>query len=148
MAHYAYVRMANTTIGIVESVVAIADEDEDNLDEHLDPSDKADGLVLIKCSYNTHMGKHFDPETNEEDDGTPLRFNYPGSGYTYNAVKDAFYDDNQPYPSWVLNQETMSWDPPIGWEKPTDVINEDRFKRWDWDEENLKWVPYVKKNTD
>jgi len=145
MAHYALVRMANTTIGIVEDVVAIADKDEDNLDEHLDPND---GLELIKCSYNTHMGKHHDPETNEEDDGTPLRFNYPGEGYTYDAVKDAFYDPNKPFPSWILNEETMCWDPPTGWEKPTDVVNEDRFNRWEWDEENLRWVPYVKKNTD
>ena len=126
MAHYAFVRMANTTIGIVEDVIVIADEDEDNLDEHLDPADKADGLILIKCSYNTMMGKHYDPETREEDDGTPLRFNYPSEGFTYDAVRDAFYEDSKPFPSWVLDEETLTWHPPTppGWEKPTDVVNE------------------------
>lgn len=142
--------MANTTIGIVEDVIVIADEDEDNLDEHLDPADKADGLVLIKCSYNTMMGKHYDPETSEEDDGIPLRFNYPSEGFTYDAVRDAFYEGNKPFPSWVLDEETLTWHPPTppGWEKPTDVENNDRFNRWDWDEENLRWVPFVQKNTD
>ena len=32
--------MANTTIGIVEDVITINDEDEDNLDEHLDLAEK------------------------------------------------------------------------------------------------------------
>lgn len=150
MAHYAFVRMANTTIGIVEDVVVISDEDEDNLDEHLDPADKADGLVLIKCSYNTMAGKHYDPETNQEDDGTPLRFNYPGIGFTYDAVRDGFYETNKPFPSWVLDDETLTWHPPTppGWEKPTDVVNEDRYNRWEWDEENLRWVPFAEENTD
>ena len=32
MAHYAYVKMANTSIGTVEDVIVVADKDEDNLE--------------------------------------------------------------------------------------------------------------------
>ena len=145
MAHYAYVRMANTTIGIVENVIVVNDEDESNLEQF-----EKDGLVLIKTSYNTMAGKHYDPETGKEDDGTPLRFNFAGIGHVYDAVRDAFYEGNKPYPSWVWVEEDLDWDPPTppGWEKPKDVENNDPLNRWEWDEENLRWVPYVKKNTD
>ena len=65
-----------------------------------------DGLLLIKCSFNTMMGKHYDPETSLEDDGTPLRFNYPCEGYTYDAVRDAFYETDKPFPRCILDEET------------------------------------------
>jgi len=142
MAHYAYVKMANTTIGTVENVIVVADKDEDNLEQF-----EQEGLLLLKTSYNTYDGKHHDPETGEEDDGEAIRWNYAGIGHIYDAVRDAFYTTS-PHPSWILNETTLLWDPPIGWEKPTDVVNTDRFNRWEWDEElyqsdNTKgWVPF------
>ena len=36
----------------------------------------------VQTSYNTRGGKHYNPETHEEDSGTPLRKNYAGIGYT------------------------------------------------------------------
>ena len=136
MAHYAYVKMSNTTFGTVEDVISIADEDENDLEQF-----KRDGLIILKTSYNTADGKHYDPETGEEDDGIQLRWNYAGIGHIYDADRDVFYTSS-PHPSWILNETTLKWEPPTGWKKPTDVINTDKFNRWEWDEENLKWIPF------
>jgi hypothetical protein len=56
----------------------------------------------IQTSYNTHGGVH-------ATGGTPLRKNYAGVGFTYDAVRDAFI---QPKPdnSYVLNDETCLWE--------------------------------------
>lgn len=59
-----------------------------------------------------------------------FRKNYAGIGYTYNADIDAFVPP-QPYPSWVLNNNTAQW------EAPTPMPKEGMFS---WDEENQSWV--------
>ena len=45
----------------------------------------------IQTSYNTKGGKHYRPDSMEEDSGTPLRKNYAGIGDIYDEEKDAFY---------------------------------------------------------
>ena len=77
----------------------------------------------IQTSYNTHGGQH--PE------GRPLRKNYAGIGYTYDKDRDAFIPP-KPFASWVLNEETCLWQPPVPC--PTDG------KTYYWDEENQSWV--------
>lgn len=84
----------------------------------------------IQTSYNTHAGKHYDPETGEEDDGTPLRKNFAGLGYSYDVSLDAFIPA-KPFPSWILNEETCLWESPIG-EPPSDG-------GYDWNEETQSW---------
>ena len=54
----------------------------------------------LQTSYNTLGGKH--PE------GRPLRKNYAGIGYTYDATRDAFIPP-QPDPTWTLDEETCQW---------------------------------------
>jgi hypothetical protein len=63
--------------------------------------------------------------------GTPLRKNYAGIGYVYDAERDAFYAP-QPYPSWSLNEDTCLWDCPVA--HPNDGLD------YTWDEETLSWV--------
>ena len=58
----------------------------------------------LQTSYNTHGNQH--PE------GRPLRGNYAGIGYNYDATNDVFYA-LQPYPSWILNNTTWLWESPI-----------------------------------
>jgi hypothetical protein len=77
----------------------------------------------VQTSYNTRAGQH--PE------GRPLRKNYAGAGYIYDSVRDAFYAP-QPYPSWVLDEETCQWQPPVPY--PTDGGPHK------WSEESLSWV--------
>ena len=54
----------------------------------------------IQTSYNTVAGQH--PESR------PLRKNYAGVGYTYDAVRDAFIPP-QPDSTWTLDEETCQW---------------------------------------
>jgi hypothetical protein len=59
----------------------------------------------IQTSYNTFAGQH--------PNGTPLRKNFAGIGYTYDPVRDAFIPP-KPSDSWVLNEETCQWEDPDG----------------------------------
>ena len=78
----------------------------------------------IQTSYNTHGGVH-------SAGGTPLRGNYAGIGYTYDATHDVFYAP-QPYPSWTISAPTWTWTPPTP--MPTDG------KIYKWDEPTKTWV--------
>jgi len=76
----------------------------------------------LQTSYNTHGNQH--PE------GRPLRGNYAGIGYTYDATNDVFYAP-QPYPSWILSNTTWLWEAPIAY--PTDG------KQYKWNESITNW---------
>jgi len=82
------------------------------------------GDVYKQTSYNTSGGVH-------SLGGTPFRKNYAGIGYTYDATRDAFIPP-QPFPSWVLNENTCLWDAPTP--MPTDG------QRYQWDEPTTSWV--------
>lgn len=81
------------------------------------------GHGWVQTSYNTKGGQH--PE------GRPLRKNYAGIGFTYDDQKDAFIPP-QPYPSWLLDEETCLWNSPVPY--PTDD------KLYSWDEKTTSWV--------
>jgi len=76
----------------------------------------------LQTSYNTHGNQH--PESR------PLRGDYAGIGYTYNATNDVFYAP-QPFPSWTLNNTTWLWEAPIAY--PTDG------KDYKWNESITNW---------
>ena len=74
--------------------------------------------------------------------GSPLRKNYAGIGYVYDSIRDAFYNQ-QPYPSWILNETTCIWEAPN--QPPENVcevgINGQSFEVvWVWDEASTSWV--------
>ena len=77
----------------------------------------------VQTSYNTQGGVHSDGKT-------PLRKNYAGIGYTYDADRDAFYS-SQPFPSWILNEDSCIW------EAPTPMPEDGRYY---WDEDTTSWV--------
>jgi hypothetical protein len=60
-----------------------------------------------------------------------FRVRYAGIGDTYDAERDAFIPP-KPFPSWVLNEDTVLYEPPVPY--PTDG------KLYDWDESTLSWV--------
>ena len=76
----------------------------------------------LQTSYNTYGNKH--PE------GRPLRGNYAGIGYTYDATNDVFYAP-QPYPSWILNNTTWLWEAPVA--MPTEGA------AYKWNESITNW---------
>jgi len=111
MSHFAKV-----IDGIVTEVLVI---EQDVIDTGL----FGDPALWVQTSYNTFGGQH--PE------GRPLRKNYAGIGFTYDAERDAFYAP-QPFPSWVLDEETCWWDAP--------TPHPDDGKPYYWDEATLAWV--------
>jgi len=60
-----------------------------------------------------------------------FRKNYAGIGYTYDAVRDAFIPQKQ-YASWILNEQTCTWEAPIPYPTDGSIYN--------WDEPTLSWV--------
>jgi hypothetical protein len=110
MAHFAKV-----CDGIVTQVIVAEQEFFNNF------VDSSPGTWL-QTSYNTHGNQH--PE------GRPLRGNYAGIGYNYDATNDVFYAP-QPYPSWTLNNTTWLWEAPVA--LPTDG------KEYKWNESITNW---------
>jgi hypothetical protein len=129
MAHYAVLDDKN----IVTTVFVGRDEDDlpDGVTDWELYYGERHGATVKRTSYNTRRGEHL-------LGGTPFRKNYAGKGMRYDETLDAFIPI-QPYPSWVLNEETCSWEPPY---PEPQIINEKTGEPvcHDWDEEAQDWV--------
>ena len=84
----------------------------------------SDSNLWIQTSYNTLKGEHL-------LGGTPLRKNFAGVGFTYDATRDAFIAPKPPYDSWLLDEDTCRWKAP---KELPDINN-----RYNWNEENQEW---------
>lgn len=82
----------------------------------------------IQTSYNTKGNVHYGQDGNP-DGGVALRGNYAGIGYTYDQTNDVFYAP-QPYPSWILNKNTWTWEAPVPMPEGTYKWNE-QTKSWE-----------------
>lgn len=107
MGHFAKVEN-----GVVTNVIVADQEDIVGLDGQ-----------WIQTSYNTWGGVH-------SQGGVPLRKNYAGIGFLYDAERDAFILP-KPYASWVLNEDTCLWDAPVA--MPNDG------GQYTWNELNQTW---------
>jgi hypothetical protein len=123
MAHFAEIDENS----IVTRVLVVDNANEDNGQEFL-ANTLGLGGTWIKTSYNTSGGVH-------NNGGTPLRKNYAGIGYSYDAERDAFIPP-KPYNSWVLNEDTCLWNAPT----PMPVEEGKMFR---WVEEDLNWQEVV-----
>ena len=126
MAHFSKV-----VDGIVETVI-VAEQD------FIDSGKVGDPSIWVKTSYNTHGGVHYAPDDGKNeplpDGGVALRKNFGHPGYVYDATRDAFYKP-QPFPSWVLDEDTCEWESPV---PMPDRIDGTGF--WVWDEPTVSWV--------
>ena len=120
MSHYAKVRD-----GIVVSII-VAEDDFFTNGHFVDTSPG----TWIKTSYNTKGGVHYGQD-GQPDNGTALRGNYAGIGYTYDATNDVFYAP-QPYPSWTISSPTWTWT------SPTPYPNDGKL--YSWDEITKNWI--------
>ena len=114
MAHYAFLDTNN----IVTEVIVGVDESE--LLEGLTPEEwygNFRGQRCIRTSYNSNIRKK-----------------YAGIGDTYDEARDAFISP-QPYPSWVLDEETCQWQAPTP--MPTDGL------MYQWVEDDLNWQAVI-----
>ena len=108
MAHYAFLNVNN----IVTEV--IVGKDETDLSEDWE---QFYGAIRNQvCKRTSYHGN--------------IRKNYAGIGYAYDAGRDAFIAP-QPFPSWVLNEQSCQWEAPVP--MPTDG------KMYSWDEELKAW---------
>ena len=127
MAHFAQIDENN----IVTKVLVIEQKE-------IDTGNWGDPDTWIKTSYNTRGGVHYTPNSaGVPDDGTPLRKNYAGTGYTYDKGRDAFIPPKI-HTSWVLNEDKCIWEAPVSYP--------DDGNWYLWDEESLDWKIDVKKD--
>jgi hypothetical protein len=71
------------------------------------------GGTWVQTSYNANFRKHF-----------------AGVGYTYDSQRDAFIPP-KPYASWILDEDTCYWNPPIPYPDDGNAYN--------WNEETQEW---------
>ena len=120
MAHFAELDKTN----IVTQVIVISNDDI--LDNDGNESEEI-GVNFLENLFGHRNWKQTSYNGN-------FRKRYAGIGYKYHEDVDGF-SEPQPYPSWILDNETLEWIPPIPMPdnsgKPILHI---------WDEENLQWV--------
>ena len=110
MAHYAFLNENNIVTEVITGV------DETELIEGLDTETWYGNFRGQRCVRTSYHGN--------------IRKNYAGIGYTYDEVRDAFIPP-KPYPSWLLNEDTCQWYPPVPY--PTDG------QEYEWNEETVSW---------
>jgi hypothetical protein len=116
MAHYAFLDENN----IVTEVITGRNEDEvvDGISDWETYYGNQRGQVCKRTSYNNNIRK-----------------NYAGIGYTYDDNRDAFIPP-QPYPSWLLDEDTCQWQAPVPYPEDDSVI-------YNWNEEQGDWEATV-----
>jgi hypothetical protein len=112
MAHYAFLDENN----VVTNVIVGRNEDEvvDGISDWEAYYSQVTGQKCVRTSYNRNIRKHF-----------------AGIGLIYDEERDAFIAP-QPYPSWILDEETCSWESPT--KRPDDG------NLYVWDEETCNWI--------
>jgi len=115
MAHFAEIGLNN----IVQQIIVV-DNNELLDDNGVEQESKGQefcrnllGGTWIQTSYNGSFRK-----------------NFAGAGYTYDSERDAFIPPKH-YNSWVLNEETCLWQPPVAY--PTDG------SLYTWNENTQSW---------
>lgn len=110
MAHYAFLDEHNVVIEVISG------KDENELLEGLTPEEWYGNFRGLRCIRTSYSGK--------------IRKNYAGPGYFYDEERDAFIPPKT-YGSWILNEDTCRWDPPVAMPQDGKVYN--------WNENILNW---------
>ena len=122
MSHFAKLNDNNLVI-----FVTVGRQEDDGLEEELNART---GDVYRQTSYNTRGGVHYTEGEPSADQSKALRYNYAGISFTYDADRDAFIPP-QTFPSWVLDEATCLWQPPLPY--PEDG------GQYVWDEDLFSW---------
>lgn len=126
MQTYSKINSENKVVEVVDL--------EDNISNALEYLNNNHGSGnWLQTDYYTSANKHYD--TNFALDGkVPFRKNHGAVGYTYDSQRDAFIPQ-KPMNSWVLDEETCIWQPPIPY--PDDDFN------YNWNEQIRNWVAVI-----
>ena len=127
MSHFAQINSQY----IVQQVLVITQEE-------INTGIWGDPASWIQTSYNTRGGIYYIPDTNtpDPDQSKAFRKNYAGIGYMYLAYgpEGEGFVPPSPYPSWVMNSFSYTWEAPV----PMPVPNNPPY--YYWDEATLSWV--------
>lgn len=118
MAHYAFLNDDNIVTEVITGI------DETELIEGKIPEvwyGEFRGQKCLRTSYNKNIRK-----------------NFAGIGYKYDEENDAFIPP-KPYNSWILNETTYQWDPPIPFPEPDGIT-------YGWNEDTLSWIEVFNPN--
>ena len=110
MAHWAEIDETNKVLRVL-----VLDNNDTNGDEGYQWLIDNLGGEWIKTSYNGNIRK-----------------NFAGINYYYDVEKDAFIPP-KPYESWILNEDTCLWEPPVDYPSDTNIIHE-------WNENSVSWI--------
>jgi hypothetical protein len=119
MASWAELNENNVVIKVL-----VGDNNDPNNDEGYQWLVDNCGGRWIKTSYNTFGNKH-------SLGGEPLRGNFGTLGMTYDETRDVFLHPKT-LPSWIIDEETFLWVPPINPPSPKESYR--------WDEDSVSWV--------
>jgi hypothetical protein len=142
MAHFAKLSEENIVISL--HVV----KDEDTIKNGVE--DEATGIAFLtkihgwphwrRYSYNMRNGYRINPDGSiAEDQSKAFRKNAAGIGGKYDSIRDAFIDP-KPYNSWILNETTCVWEPPVPRPKSDTNGVPDRYH---WKEDTLSYTKEV-----
>lgn len=118
MAHFAHLDENSFVINVIVVNNAVLNNTEFPFSEQI-------GVDFCKSLYGQ------DTIWKQTSYNASFRKNFAGIGYTYDSTRDAFIPP-KPYPSWLLNESTCTWDAPVPY--PNDG------KVYIWDENTLSWV--------
>jgi hypothetical protein len=117
MAHFAQLNENN----IVIKVIVV--HNNELLDNGSESEEK--GIEFCKSLYGN------DTTWKQTSYNGSFRKTMAGVGFLYNQLRDAFLEP-RPYTSWVLNNETYTWQPPIPYP--------DDGNLYCWDDYTNNWV--------
>ena len=124
MAHYAVLDEDNV---VLEVLTGMDEDDTDNLPEGYEDweswySSLRDGKTVVRTSYNTRDGVHYQPDSDEpsETQEKALRGNYCGQDWVYLPDDDIFLPPKR-YHYFVADLDNYAWKPPV--DKPNDTDN-------------------------
>jgi hypothetical protein len=121
MAHFAKLKSGN----IVEKVEVVSNE--------VATTEQA-GIDFLREFYNEPHAVWVQTSYNHN-----FRKNYAGIGYYYDEARDAFIPPKL-YESWILDEETCMWQPPIPY--PSNSITDE--KTYKWNEVTKSWDEIIK----
>jgi hypothetical protein len=94
------------------------------------------GVVVNVVVFNDPTEELLELFKNEHQvDSVILADERTGIGGTYDEERNVFIPP-QPFASWVLNQETYTWEAPVP--MPSDALDEAEFYKWD--ETTTSWI--------
>jgi hypothetical protein len=116
MAHFAQIDENN----IVQQIIVVSNENCGNLEFPESEPIGQDFINSIGLEGNWKQTSY----------NSTFRKRYAGLDDVYDESRDAFLPI-KPFPSWILNEDTCLWNPPI--ERPTDG------KVYKWNEDEQSW---------